>query len=108
MGDALPKQCKNSAGEGTFFFSNKACSHFPCHAGIDPERFNCMFCYCPLYPLGDSCGGNFQYTSKGYKDCSQCTIMHDGERGADLVNARYLEISLIAWENHVISRAVAS
>ena len=108
MGYAFPKQHAGSDGAGTFFFSNKACAYFPCHEGVDPERFNCMFCYCPLYPLGDSCGGDFRYTSKGYKDCSQCTVMHDGERGVDLVRAGFLEISLIAWENHAVNRAAAS
>jgi Zn-finger protein len=21
----------------------------PCHAGADPDTFNCLFCFCPLY-----------------------------------------------------------
>ena len=59
------------------FYQNKACEFFPCHAGADPETFNCLFCYCPLYALGDSCGGCFCYTSSGLKDCSDCQIPHD-------------------------------
>ena len=47
-------------GKHYAFFSNKECEYFPCHAGADPENFNCLFCYCPLYALGDKCGGNFQ------------------------------------------------
>ena len=39
------------------FFQNKACEYFPCHQGADPETFSCLFCYCPLYALGDQCGG---------------------------------------------------
>ena len=54
------------------FFQNKQCEYFPCHAGADPENFNCMFCYCPLYVLGDKCGGNFSKTDSGLKDCSKC------------------------------------
>lgn len=58
------------------FFSNKACEHFPCHKVKDPDTFNCLFCFCPLYALGDRCGGNYRYTEKGTKDCSQCLIPH--------------------------------
>ena len=39
------------------FFQNKKCEYFPCHKGIPEENFNCLFCYCPLYTLGKSCGG---------------------------------------------------
>ena len=39
------------------FFQNKKCEYFPCHKGIPEEDFNCLFYYCPLYPLGKSCGG---------------------------------------------------
>ena len=40
------------------FFNNKSCEYFPCHKTDDPDSFNCFYCYCPLYALGDSCGGN--------------------------------------------------
>ena len=46
-------------GKHYSYFSNKECEYFPCHKGADPENFNCLFCYCPLYALGDKCGGNF-------------------------------------------------
>ena len=61
------------------FFQHTKCEYFPCHAQIDPSQFNCLFCYCPLYFLGKDCGGNFQYTSKGVKDCSGCLIPHKRE-----------------------------
>ena len=41
----------------------------------DTNDFNCLFCYCPLYPLED-CGGNYSFTEKGVKDCSDCTLPH--------------------------------
>ena len=45
----------------------------------DPETFSCLFCYCPLYALGDQCGGNFSYTESGIKDCSKCLRPHRRE-----------------------------
>lgn len=61
------------------FYQHKECEYFPCHANADPETFSCMFCYCPLYALGESCGGNFKYTQNGIKDCSGCMIPHRRE-----------------------------
>lgn len=61
------------------FFSHKKCEYFPCHKGIDEESFNCLFCYCPLYALGEKCGGNFCITEKGIKDCTNCLIPHRKE-----------------------------
>ena len=61
------------------FFQHRTCEYFPCHAGADPETFSCLFCYCPLYCLGENCGGNFRYTSKGIKDCSACLVPHQRE-----------------------------
>ena len=52
------------------FFQNKECEYFPCHKVKNTENFNCLFCYCPLYALGDKCGGNFKYIEGGIKDCS--------------------------------------
>ena len=48
----------------------------PNHPTDDPENFNCLFCYCPLYALGPDCGGNFSYTESGVKDCTRCTLPH--------------------------------
>ena len=61
------------------FYQNKACKFFPCHKGVDPDYFNCLFCYCPLYALGEKCGGGFSYTAGGIKDCSACRFPHDPE-----------------------------
>ena len=58
------------------FFNHKECEYFPCHKTNDPDNFNCLFCYCPLYALKDKCGGNFRYTDKGIKDCTNCTLPH--------------------------------
>ncbi len=40
------------------------------------ENFNCLFCYCPLYALGEDCGGNYIYTESGIKNCINCGIPH--------------------------------
>ena len=61
------------------FNQNLECEFFPCHKGIKKEDFNCLFCYCPLYALGDKCGGNFTYLENGIKDCSNCQIPHRRE-----------------------------
>ena len=58
------------------FFRNTDCKYFPCHDVIDPEEFNCMFCFCPLYCLEEECGGDFRYNAKGIKDCSKCLLPH--------------------------------
>ncbi len=63
-------------GKEYSYFSHKKCEYFPCHRGADPEDFNCLFCYCPLYALGDKCGGNFKYNEKGFKDCTNCQLPH--------------------------------
>ena len=70
---------------GSSFFRNTDCPYFPCHEGIEEQRFNCLFCYCPLYALGPRCGGDYSYTASGIKDCSQCTRMHEGETGVAVV-----------------------
>ena len=61
------------------FFQNSACEYFPCHKCADTENFSCLFCYCPLYCLGDNCGGSFTYLENGIKDCSGCLIPHRRE-----------------------------
>ena len=58
------------------FYCNRDCECFPCHETADPESFNYLFCWCPLYALGEKCGGNFRYTEKGVKDCSHCLFPH--------------------------------
>ena len=61
------------------FFQHKQCEFYPCHPDADPETFSCLFCYCPLYALGDKCGGSFTYTENGIKDCSKCLKPHRRE-----------------------------
>ena len=73
------------------FFSHTKCEYFPCHAGADPEGFNCLFCYCPLYALGSRCGGQFTYTPEGVKDCSSCLLPHRPE-GYDRIMDRWPDL----------------
>ncbi len=77
------------------FFQNKKCEYFPCHKMKDEEHFNCLFCYCPLYALGDKCGGNFKYLDGGIKDCSNCLIPHS-PKGYDYIISKYSEILELA------------
>ena len=74
------------------FFCNRDCRYFPCHEGADPETFNCLFCYCPLYMLGERCGGNFKYTKKGIKNCTYCTVPHRPD-AAEYIRSRFSEIA---------------
>ncbi len=68
------------------FFQNKKCEFFPCH-DLEEEKFNCLFCYCPLYMLKDDCGGDFVYLENGIKDCSNCTVTHMKDSGyAHVIN----------------------
>lgn len=61
------------------YFCNRECEHFPCHKTNDEENFNCLFCFCPLYSLGENCGGNFVIMENGVKDCSSCLLPHKKE-----------------------------
>ncbi len=79
------------------FFSHKDCEFFPCHKTNDPDNFNCLFCYCPLYALGPNCGGNYSYTETGFKDCSKCMFPHV-RNNYDKILARYSDIIKIAAE----------
>lgn len=60
-------------------FSHRECEYYPCHKGADPDHFNCLFCYCPLYLLGRECGGEFKFLANGVKDCSDCQFPHRPE-----------------------------
>lgn len=68
------------------FNQNSKCEFFPCHKGVEEEKFNCLFCYCPLFMLGDECGGDFK-TTNGIKDCSHCTKPHD-EKSYDFIMSK--------------------
>lgn len=60
-------------------FSHRDCEFYPCHRGADPDHFNCLFCYCPLYLLGKECGGQYRILENGVKDCSDCLFPHRPE-----------------------------
>ena len=79
-------------GKHYSFFQNTECEYFPCHRIADPARFSCLFCYCPLYMLGPDCGGNFRYTERGIKDCTNCLIPHLPENYG-LITGKYKEIA---------------
>ena len=76
------------------FFQNRECEYFPCHKTNDPEHFNCLFCFCPLYALGERCGGGLQYTESGIKDCSACLFPHRPEN-YDRICARFAELAAL-------------
>ncbi len=80
------------------FFCHKECEYFPCHKTEDPDSFNCLFCYCPLYALGRRCGGNFTYTENGIKNCENCMLPHS-KGGYDYIISKYPEIKKLAAEN---------
>ena len=77
------------------FFQNRACEFFPCHSGVAEEDFNCLFCYCPLYTLGEACGGDCVYTTKGVKSCERCAFPHRRENYEALLR-RFDELAALA------------
>ena len=84
-----PEECAYS------FFQHRACEFFPCHKTENIEDFNCLFCYCPLYALGERCGGSFTYTERGDKDCSACLAPH--RRGSySYIISRFPELTELA------------
>ena len=58
-------------------------------------EINCLFCFCPLYALGEDCGGNYCYTAEGVKDCSGCTLPHRPE-GYDFILKKFPQLSALA------------
>ena len=80
------------------FFQNKSCQYFPCHKVEDDSNFNCLFCYCPLYALGDRCGGSCRYTENGIKDCSGCLLPHS-PKGYDYINSKFMDLAELVKEN---------
>ena len=78
----------NGNGEHFKFFTNDECEYFPCHETDNPKSFNCLFCFCPAYALGNQCGGNFRYDNdEGIKDCSDCMIPH-GKNSYELMTEK--------------------
>lgn len=74
------------------FFRNTGCRYFPCHKGIDEEEFNCLFCYCPLYHLGEECGGDY-IMKNGVKSCINCTRPHDPAKYKEIINTVHSRIA---------------
>ncbi len=89
-----PCYCLNDTAprgdEACFFFSHKECEYYPCHTTSEPDSFNCLFCYCPLYCLGNRCGGNFIYFD-GIKDCSKCMLPHQ-KNSYEYINSKFPDI----------------
>jgi Zn-finger protein len=84
--------------KGFSFFQNTRCEWFPCHKTKDIEKFNCLFCYCPLYALDGQCGGNFSYTAAGVKNCVDCVFPHEKENYGH-VTERFKEIAAMMKNN---------
>ena len=82
-------------GKHYAYYQNRECEYFPCHKGADPENFNCLFCYCPLYALGEQCGGGFRYTKDGHKDCGGCQIPHKRANYGRILD-RYEDVAELA------------
>ncbi len=82
---------QNAQSQNYKFFQNTKCENFPCHKIEKLEDFNCLFCYCPLYFLGEKCGGNFYFTNSGIKSCKNCNFPHKREN-FDEINLRLKEI----------------
>lgn len=84
-------------GKHFAFYQNKECEYFPCHKTENPQNFNCLFCYCPLYALGKKCGGNFTILENGIKDCSNCKIPHE-KCNYGKINERFAELVALMKE----------
>lgn len=82
------------------FFRNTNCRFFPCHVGVDREKFNCLFCYCPLYLLGKNCGGNYSYLENGIKDCTNCLFPHIPEN-YEKINKRFKDITSLILKTDI-------
>ena len=80
------------------FSQHRECEFFPCHEGIDPDEFNCLFCWCPLFTLGKDCGGNFKQTDCCVKDCSDCLLPHIKE-SYDYMCAKFPALAELAGRN---------
>ena len=100
--DVIPTKRKRKRAlpsmENSFcYYKNEKCIYFPCHK-TESENFNCMFCFCPLYALGDKCGGNFKYIEGGIKDCSDCLLPHS-DGGYAYICSKFDALSELAKKN---------
>ncbi|MBQ9708979.1 MAG: metal-binding protein [Firmicutes bacterium] len=84
------------------FIRYSECQYFPCHSGLEEEDFNCKFCYCPLYTLGDECGGNAGWIDAGgqlIKDCSACILPHKPD-AANYIDSKFSILAQLAADHH--------
>lgn len=77
------------------FFNHHQCEYYPCHQ-LEPEKLNCLFCFCPLYVLKD-CGGNYKIIDQ-IKDCSDCLLPHHKEN-YDYIMQQYHKLIALYWQN---------
>lgn len=62
-------------GNSYKYFENRQCKYYPCHGA---EHINCLFCYCPLYPMSN-CPGRYKIIDKEgkkLKSCLDCDFPH--------------------------------
>ncbi|MFT4078354.1 cysteine-rich small domain-containing protein [Rhodomicrobium sp.] len=89
-----------TTNEGFKGFTNEACPFLPCHKGVR-GKFNCLFCYCPL--IAYECPGPYivytDATGMRRKDCSNCTLPHNGYRGSWNFIQKWLKKPEI-WDGH--------
>lgn len=83
------------------FNQNKNCEFFPCHKIENKEDFNCLFCYCPLYMLGNECGGKYKHTAGGIKDCSDCILPHIKDIGYEHIQKKMMTVLEIVRNKHL-------
>ena len=87
------------------FVQNRECEYFPCHKGIPEQEFNCLFCYCPLYPLGENCGGHCAFTNEGIKDCSNCLRPHIRGNYDQILRQMDAVLTLAKRQDHSLEEA---
>lgn len=85
-------------GKHFAFHQNRECEFFPCHNTDDPDEFNCLFCYCPLFALGSECGGNYKSVDGCSKDCSDCLLPHSPKAYGYIIG-KFGEIIKVAEAN---------
>ena len=90
----------DSLTENYKFINHRECEFFPCHETPDEDGFNCLFCYCPLYALGEKCGGDYVYLDSGIKDCSGCLRPHRRD-SYDQMATRFSDIAELARKTDI-------
>jgi Zn-finger protein len=100
-GAGLAMEPKDSTNDQGFKgFTNESCPFLPCHPGVRRE-FNCLFCYCPL--IAYECPGPYEVFTDANgvtrKDCSACTLPHDGYQASWAFIQRWLAKPVV-WDGH--------